>query len=114
MTDFQRIAIRVDNLMVGENSEPLTTLKVLLPQYYLPLVRELEKELVGSFLVLRKYQVLLQYYCPRGEDQSPMRQLQWDETHRYYYLCAFSEKALHLVARDHEVFETVWEIGQPL
>ena len=114
MTEFQRIAIRVDNLMVGENLEPLTTLKVLLPQYYLPLVRELEKELVGSFLVLRKYQVLLQYYCPRGEDQSPMRQLQWDETHRYYCPCAFSEKALYLVARDHEVYETVWEIGQPL
>ncbi len=100
--------------MVGENSEPLTTLKVLLPQYYPPLVSELEKELVCSSLVLRKYQAFLQYYCPLGEDQSPMHQLQWDETHWYYYLCAFSEKALNLVARDHEVFEIVWEIGQQL
>ena len=36
-----------------------------------------------------------------------MRQLPWDETHQYYYLCAFSEKALNSVVKDHEVFETV-------
>lgn len=50
--ESQHITLHPDDRKVEENSELLTALRVLPPQYYLPIERELKKELRCSSLAL--------------------------------------------------------------